>query len=89
MAKGVTQLNAANDVGTKAKALLIKLLTVHDKDNINAFADTKQFLEIEKFPKVAKKMKDLLAYKTTNRRYKNVLMIIHVTGLILFGMFKS
>eukprot|EP00957_Ditylum_brightwellii_P130527 9957364-Ditylum_brightwellii.AAC.1 len=31
LAKGTTQLNAANNVGTKAKALLIKLLAVHDK----------------------------------------------------------
>eukprot|EP00957_Ditylum_brightwellii_P169040 12866653-Ditylum_brightwellii.AAC.1 len=28
-AKGAAQLNAANDIGTKVKALLIKLLAVH------------------------------------------------------------
>eukprot|EP00957_Ditylum_brightwellii_P041764 3162823-Ditylum_brightwellii.AAC.1 len=44
LAKGATQLNAANDVGTKTKALLIKLLTVHGKDNINVFAEMKQRL---------------------------------------------
>eukprot|EP00957_Ditylum_brightwellii_P189057 14391955-Ditylum_brightwellii.AAC.1 len=35
LAKGATQLNAANEVGMKTKALLIKLLAVHGKDNIN------------------------------------------------------
>eukprot|EP00957_Ditylum_brightwellii_P185654 14135213-Ditylum_brightwellii.AAC.1 len=34
-------------------------------------------------------MKDLLACKTANGKYKNVLMILHVTGLIPFGMFKN
>eukprot|EP00957_Ditylum_brightwellii_P016476 1238309-Ditylum_brightwellii.AAC.1 len=54
--KGATHLNAANNVGTKAKAKapLIKLLAVHDKDNINVFAKMKQCLEVENFPKGAK-----------------------------------
>eukprot|EP00957_Ditylum_brightwellii_P172604 13139834-Ditylum_brightwellii.AAC.1 len=89
LAKGATQLNAASNVGTKTKALLIKLLTVHGKDNINAFAETKLCLEIENFPKGAKETKDLLAYETKDGRFKNVSMILHVTGLIPFGMFKS
>eukprot|EP00957_Ditylum_brightwellii_P090456 6888902-Ditylum_brightwellii.AAC.1 len=66
LVKGATQLNAANNVGTKAKALLIRLLAVHGKDNMNAFAETKQCLEVENFPKGAKGVKDLLAYKTIN-----------------------
>eukprot|EP00957_Ditylum_brightwellii_P079643 6056117-Ditylum_brightwellii.AAC.1 len=41
LTKGATQLNAANNVGTKVKALLIKLLAVHCKDNLNVFAETK------------------------------------------------
>eukprot|EP00957_Ditylum_brightwellii_P101588 7742089-Ditylum_brightwellii.AAC.1 len=89
LAKGTTQLNAMHDVSTKAKELLIKLLAVHGKDNINAFAKTKQCLEVENFPKGAKEMKDLLAYKTTDGCYKNVSMILHVNGLIPFGTFKS
>eukprot|EP00957_Ditylum_brightwellii_P046205 3506005-Ditylum_brightwellii.AAC.1 len=32
------QLNAASDIGSKSKALLIKLPALHGKDNINAFA---------------------------------------------------
>eukprot|EP00957_Ditylum_brightwellii_P124572 9494243-Ditylum_brightwellii.AAC.1 len=48
LAKGATQLNAANNIGTKAKVLLIKLLVVHGKDNINVFTKTKQRLEIKK-----------------------------------------
>eukprot|EP00957_Ditylum_brightwellii_P001333 104527-Ditylum_brightwellii.AAC.1 len=32
LAKGSTQLNAANDIGTKFRALLTKLLAVHSKD---------------------------------------------------------
>eukprot|EP00957_Ditylum_brightwellii_P060373 4583854-Ditylum_brightwellii.AAC.1 len=67
LAKGAAQLNAANDVGTKMKALLIKLLAVHGKDNINVFAETKRRLEIENSPKGAKEMKDLFAYETTDR----------------------
>eukprot|EP00957_Ditylum_brightwellii_P032421 2456764-Ditylum_brightwellii.AAC.1 len=67
LAKGATQLNAANNVGTKTNALLIKLLAVHGKDNINVFAETRQHLEIENFPKGAKEMKDLLAYETTDK----------------------
>eukprot|EP00957_Ditylum_brightwellii_P030406 2302641-Ditylum_brightwellii.AAC.1 len=35
LAKGASQLNAANEVGNKVKALLIKLLATHGKDNIN------------------------------------------------------
>eukprot|EP00957_Ditylum_brightwellii_P162033 12336001-Ditylum_brightwellii.AAC.1 len=34
LAKGATQLNAANDMGTKTKALLIKPIAMHGKDNI-------------------------------------------------------
>eukprot|EP00957_Ditylum_brightwellii_P166020 12640071-Ditylum_brightwellii.AAC.1 len=67
LAKGATQLNAANNVGTKTKALLIKLLAVHGKDNINVFAETKQCLKIENFPKGTKETKDLLECKTTDR----------------------
>eukprot|EP00957_Ditylum_brightwellii_P148080 11274130-Ditylum_brightwellii.AAC.1 len=89
LAKGATQLNAANYVGTKTEALPIKLLIVHDKDNINVFAETKQHLEIENFPKGAKEMKDILVYETTDRRFKNVSMMLHVTGLIPFGTFKT
>eukprot|EP00957_Ditylum_brightwellii_P004710 358253-Ditylum_brightwellii.AAC.1 len=66
LAKGATQLNVANDMGTKAKALLIKLLAVHGKDNINVFAETKKHLEVETFPKGSKETKDLLAYETTD-----------------------
>eukprot|EP00957_Ditylum_brightwellii_P146724 11168947-Ditylum_brightwellii.AAC.1 len=51
LATGTTQLNTANNVGTKIKAILIKLLVVHDKDNINLFAETKRRLEVENFPK--------------------------------------
>eukprot|EP00957_Ditylum_brightwellii_P179459 13670918-Ditylum_brightwellii.AAC.1 len=89
VAKGAIQINAANSVGTKTKALPLKLLAVHGKDNINVFAETKQHLGIENFPKGAKETKDLLAYKTTDGRYKNVSMILHVTRLILVGTFKS
>eukprot|EP00957_Ditylum_brightwellii_P039510 2989151-Ditylum_brightwellii.AAC.1 len=45
--------------------------------------------ENRKLPKGTKEMKDLLAYKTTDRRYKNVLMILHALGLIPVGIFKS
>eukprot|EP00957_Ditylum_brightwellii_P206767 15349880-Ditylum_brightwellii.AAC.1 len=89
LAKDATQLNTANNIGTKTKALLIKLMTVYGKDTINIFAETKQCLEIENFPKGAKEMKDLLVYETTDRCFKNVSMILHVTRLILFGTFKS
>eukprot|EP00957_Ditylum_brightwellii_P206577 15349073-Ditylum_brightwellii.AAC.1 len=34
-AKHATQLNTANGIGMKTRALLIKLLTVHGKDSIN------------------------------------------------------
>eukprot|EP00957_Ditylum_brightwellii_P055891 4234846-Ditylum_brightwellii.AAC.1 len=66
LVKGATQLNAANDVGTKTKELLIKLLAVHGKDNINVFAEIRQHLEIENLPKGAKETKDLLAHETTD-----------------------
>eukprot|EP00957_Ditylum_brightwellii_P197910 15077133-Ditylum_brightwellii.AAC.1 len=89
LAKGTTQLNAANNIGTKTNALLIKLLAVHGKDYINVFAETKQHLEIENIPKGTKETKDLLVYKTTDGRYRNMLMILHVTGLIPVGMCKS
>eukprot|EP00957_Ditylum_brightwellii_P149326 11372604-Ditylum_brightwellii.AAC.1 len=66
LAKGETQLNAANDIGMKTKALLIKLPAAHGKDNMNVFAETKQYLEIENFPKGTKETKDLLVYETTD-----------------------
>eukprot|EP00957_Ditylum_brightwellii_P070471 5354307-Ditylum_brightwellii.AAC.1 len=49
----------------------------------------KQYLEVEKFPKGAKEVKNLLAYKTTDGCYKNVYMILHITGFILFRTFKT
>eukprot|EP00957_Ditylum_brightwellii_P039632 2997505-Ditylum_brightwellii.AAC.1 len=42
LAKGATQLNLANDVGGKVKALLIKLYTAHRKDMINIFSENKR-----------------------------------------------
>eukprot|EP00957_Ditylum_brightwellii_P133356 10167567-Ditylum_brightwellii.AAC.1 len=41
LAKGATQRDTANDVRIQTRALLIKLLIVHDKDNINTFAETR------------------------------------------------
>eukprot|EP00957_Ditylum_brightwellii_P070512 5358285-Ditylum_brightwellii.AAC.1 len=67
LAKGTTQLNTANNIGVKTKALLIKLMPVHGKDSISIFAEAKQRLEIENFPKGTKETKDLLAYETTDR----------------------
>eukprot|EP00957_Ditylum_brightwellii_P110115 8397945-Ditylum_brightwellii.AAC.1 len=64
LVKGASQLNTANKVGNKVKALLIKLLTIHDKDNINVFSKTHHCLEVENFPKIAIEVKDLLAYET-------------------------
>eukprot|EP00957_Ditylum_brightwellii_P112473 8575233-Ditylum_brightwellii.AAC.1 len=37
LAKGATQLNSANDIGGKVKALLLKLYAAHRKDVINIF----------------------------------------------------
>eukprot|EP00957_Ditylum_brightwellii_P153224 11662258-Ditylum_brightwellii.AAC.1 len=64
LTKEATQMNSANDVGTKFKAFLVKLLATH-KDMINVFVENKQHLEVETFPKGSKEVKDLLAYKTT------------------------
>eukprot|EP00957_Ditylum_brightwellii_P080549 6127357-Ditylum_brightwellii.AAC.1 len=57
LAKGVSQLNAANKVGNKFKALLIKLLAIHGKDNINVFSKTCCCLEVENFSKRAREVK--------------------------------
>eukprot|EP00957_Ditylum_brightwellii_P136716 10425830-Ditylum_brightwellii.AAC.1 len=89
LAKGATQLNAVIDVGTETKALLIKLIAVNGKDSINIFAETRRHLEVENFPKGAKETKDLLAYETTDGRDKSMSMILHITGLIPFGTFKT
>eukprot|EP00957_Ditylum_brightwellii_P142052 10822761-Ditylum_brightwellii.AAC.1 len=67
LAKGATQFNAANGVGTKTKALLIKLLSMHGKDNINVFVKTRRCLDIENFPKGTTETKDLLMYETRYR----------------------
>eukprot|EP00957_Ditylum_brightwellii_P011901 896945-Ditylum_brightwellii.AAC.1 len=64
LAKGATQMNSANDVGTKFKAVLVKLLATH-KDTINVLMENKHHLEVETFPKEEKEVKDLLAYETT------------------------
>eukprot|EP00957_Ditylum_brightwellii_P144127 10981291-Ditylum_brightwellii.AAC.1 len=64
LANSATKLNAANNVGTKTKALLIKLLAVHGKDNSNVFAKTRRRLEIEKN---SKSTEDLIAYETKDR----------------------
>eukprot|EP00957_Ditylum_brightwellii_P026808 2027256-Ditylum_brightwellii.AAC.1 len=85
LTKGAIQLNAANNAVTNTKALLIKLLAVHGKDNINVFAKTKRRLEVENFPKDIKETKDLLAYETSDGRYKNAPLILHATGLIPIG----
>eukprot|EP00957_Ditylum_brightwellii_P055006 4169577-Ditylum_brightwellii.AAC.1 len=86
---GAMQLNSANDIGAKVKALLVKLYAAHEKDTINIFLESKQLLKVEAFPKTAKDAKDLPDYETTNGHYKNVTMILHVTGLILFLQFKT
>eukprot|EP00957_Ditylum_brightwellii_P175105 13332226-Ditylum_brightwellii.AAC.1 len=65
------------------------MFAVHGKDNINVFVEIKRHLEVENFPKGTKETKDLLAYKMTDGQYKNMSMILHITGLILFGTFKN
>eukprot|EP00957_Ditylum_brightwellii_P044594 3381291-Ditylum_brightwellii.AAC.1 len=89
LAKGAAQLNSASNVGGKVKALLVKLYIVHGKDTINIFSESKRKLKVKKFLKSAKEVKDLLDYSVIDRRNKNVTMIIHVTGLIPFGQYKS
>eukprot|EP00957_Ditylum_brightwellii_P016801 1264590-Ditylum_brightwellii.AAC.1 len=54
LAKGASQLHAANEVRNKFKALLIKLLATHGKDTINVFSETHCRLEVENFPKTAR-----------------------------------
>eukprot|EP00957_Ditylum_brightwellii_P097084 7393285-Ditylum_brightwellii.AAC.1 len=79
MAKGASQLNGANKVGNKVghkvgnkvKALLIKLLAIYGKDNINVLSKIRRRLEVENFLKIAREVKDLLAYETMDRKYKN------------------
>eukprot|EP00957_Ditylum_brightwellii_P181840 13852725-Ditylum_brightwellii.AAC.1 len=71
MAKGASQLNTANKVGNKVKALIIALLVTHSKDNINVFSETRCCLEVENFPKIDQEVKDLHAYETMEGRYKN------------------
>eukprot|EP00957_Ditylum_brightwellii_P200648 15296031-Ditylum_brightwellii.AAC.1 len=64
LAKEAAQMNSANDVKTKFKAFLVKLLATH-KDTINVFMENKQHLEVETFPKGTKEVKDLLAHEMT------------------------
>eukprot|EP00957_Ditylum_brightwellii_P177489 13518618-Ditylum_brightwellii.AAC.1 len=47
---GATQLSSANTVGPKIKALLVKLFTMHRKDNVNIFSENRRQLEVETFP---------------------------------------
>eukprot|EP00957_Ditylum_brightwellii_P205558 15344394-Ditylum_brightwellii.AAC.1 len=63
LAKGASQLNAANKVGNKVKALLLKLLATCSKDNINVFSETRHCLEVENFPKQLKNSKIYLPMK--------------------------
>eukprot|EP00957_Ditylum_brightwellii_P002455 188466-Ditylum_brightwellii.AAC.1 len=42
LTKGTTQLNSANDIGGKVKALLVKLYAAHRKDTINIFLEKKR-----------------------------------------------
>eukprot|EP00957_Ditylum_brightwellii_P211208 15365893-Ditylum_brightwellii.AAC.1 len=53
LAKRASQFNAANEVGNKMKALPIKLLATHSKDNINVFSEIRRHLEVKNFPKAA------------------------------------
>eukprot|EP00957_Ditylum_brightwellii_P152945 11641674-Ditylum_brightwellii.AAC.1 len=78
IAKGAMHMYSVNDVGTKFKAFLVKLLATHE-DMINVFMENKQHLKVETFPKGAKEVKDLLAYKMIESHYRNVTMAIHVT----------
>eukprot|EP00957_Ditylum_brightwellii_P038054 2878310-Ditylum_brightwellii.AAC.1 len=41
-AKGAMQLNFANDIGGKVKALLVKLYAVHGKDTIDICSENKR-----------------------------------------------
>eukprot|EP00957_Ditylum_brightwellii_P052310 3967563-Ditylum_brightwellii.AAC.1 len=77
LAKGAMQLNSANDVGRKVKALLVKLYKAHRKDTINTFSQNKRQLEVDNFPKSANDAKDLLDYSVINGRNKNLTIIIH------------
>eukprot|EP00957_Ditylum_brightwellii_P199888 15237911-Ditylum_brightwellii.AAC.1 len=56
---------------------------------IDIFSENKQQLEVENFPKAANDVKDLLDYNVIDGCNKNVTVIIHVTGLILFGNSKT
>eukprot|EP00957_Ditylum_brightwellii_P120716 9207424-Ditylum_brightwellii.AAC.2 len=70
LAKGAMQLNSVNGIGRKVKALLIKLYTVHRKDMINIFSDSKRQLEVKIFLKSAKDVKHLLDYSIITEETK-------------------
>eukprot|EP00957_Ditylum_brightwellii_P085959 6539904-Ditylum_brightwellii.AAC.1 len=89
LAKGASQLNLANGIVGKVKALLVKLYAVHRIYMINIFSENKRQLKVENFPKAAKEIKDLLNYNIIDGCNKNVTMIIHVIRLIPFGQFKN
>eukprot|EP00957_Ditylum_brightwellii_P119298 9101403-Ditylum_brightwellii.AAC.1 len=78
-ATSATRLNSANTVGPKIKTFLVKLFTMHGKENINIFSENCRHLEVENFPAAAKDVKDLLAYETTNNQNSNVTLLLHVT----------
>eukprot|EP00957_Ditylum_brightwellii_P008400 636045-Ditylum_brightwellii.AAC.1 len=89
-ARGATSLTTINKVGNKAKMLLMKLQSAHGKANFEMFNKKYKHIKLETFPQKAKEVQKFLNYETIiNDRRRIMSFIVHVTGLVPFGMFKQ
>eukprot|EP00957_Ditylum_brightwellii_P167024 12715478-Ditylum_brightwellii.AAC.1 len=70
--------------------MLMKLQSAHGEANFKMFNKKYKCIELETFPKKANEVQQFLNYETiTNDCKRNVLFIVHVTGLVSFGVFKQ
>ena len=88
-AQGATSNYPVNEIGTKVKHLLLKLVKTHGDNTFTVNSEKEKHLKVATFPNDAKKVKELLQYDVKDRRNRNVSLLLHVISVIPFHTFKD
>ena len=87
--QGATSNCPMNEIGNKAKHLLLKLVKTHGNNTFTVYSEKEKHLKVATFPNNTKKVKELLQYDVKDRRNRNVLLLLHVISTIPFHTFKG
>eukprot|EP00957_Ditylum_brightwellii_P094077 7162620-Ditylum_brightwellii.AAC.1 len=88
-ARGATSNCPVNEIGTKVKHLLLKLVETHSNNTFTVYSEKEKRLKVATFLNNAKKVKELLQYDVKDRKKKIISLLLHVISAIPFHTFKG